>query len=298
MKKIVAVFLTLIMLLSCGAVFSSFAAALGDDTQIGVKAKARYYFEGEYSAVIEGGGASVSLENGTSVTVTSAPEGAKKLIIAPIGEDEKDAWEWIRDCFDGVGTPNHAFAVLFADEHGERTPASGAQVTVTCSHCSKTAFICSLSSQGTAVPLGEGLTFDANGSTCYIVAEKKASEPIRYKVSVKDTNGGSVKVSDKTALAGETVVITPKPDSINVTDRVTVTDRSGNEIAVNDNGSGKYTFVQPESDVTVEVTFKNKGDDTPPMGDNNRLWLWMIAAALGTAVGAVAVIEGRKRNKA
>lgn len=66
-------------------------------------------------------------------------------------------------------------------------------------------------------------------------------------------------------------------------DKVTVTDRNGNQVRVTDNGDGTYSFTQPSSVVTIEVTFRAAGsvsdcpgDETCPMAQftdlNMDLW--------------------------
>ena len=41
------------------------------------------------------------------------------------------------------------------------------------------------------------------------------------------------------------------------TEKVTVTDKSGKEISVKDNGDGTYSFVKPEGRTTVRAVFQN-----------------------------------------
>ena len=77
-------------------------------------------------------------------------------------------------------------------------------------------------------------------------------------VTVKETTGGQVTVSDETPATGTTVTITATPDSGKEVDTVTVTDEDGKAVTVTKQADGTYTYVQPAGDVTVEVTFKDE----------------------------------------
>ena len=76
-----------------------------------------------------------------------------------------------------------------------------------------------------------------------------------YPPIIEDTVNGTVTVSSQTPRMGDMVTIMPKPDEGCKVDKITVTDRSGNPVAVRDNGDGTYSFAQPASTVTVSVTF-------------------------------------------
>lgn len=81
-----------------------------------------------------------------------------------------------------------------------------------------------------------------------------------YTVVVKDTEHGTVTVKPDSPSRGQTVTITADPDDGYETGAVTVTDQSAGVVAVTDNGNGTYSFVQPGSNVTVEVTFRAVDD--------------------------------------
>lgn len=66
---------------------------------------------------------------------------------------------------------------------------------------------------------------------------------------------GSVTVSPKNAGKGDTVTITVTPDEGYTLETLTVTDKNGNKLTLQDKGSGKYTFTQPSGKVTVTATF-------------------------------------------
>lgn len=305
MRKWLTIILTILLVLSCGV--PVFAVDISDKAEITVNAKAEYNIEGEYPADLEDGGATVTVDGDITITVTNAPKGAVRLIVIPIPNSEKEAWSWITACLKDKGTPIHTFDIYFADESGNRINADGAVVTIDCPHCTAKPMVCSLTTDGKVNELSNNarsvsVTFTTDGSPYYVMAEK-ASAPIvddDHEVDVKDPTGGKVDISDKTPSTGDTVTITPKPDTGKVVDKITVTDKNGNKIEVKDNGDGSYSYEQPDGDVTVEVTFKDKDtgtDDKPQTGDNSHLELWIAVAVISAAGIAVLIFFYFKRKK-
>ena len=99
------------------------------------------------------------------------------------------------------------------------------------------------------------------GKTVYTAAVKlngetytDTKEIIHYSVTVADSTNGAVTADKKTALKGETVNLTVTPDDDYNIKNVTVTDSDGKAVTVDNN----YSFVMPESDVTVKATFAVK----------------------------------------
>ena len=88
---------------------------------------------------------------------------------------------------------------------------------------------------------------------------------------------GTVTVKPSRAEKGDTVTITAKPEEGYQVGKVTVTDKNGSTIKVTDKGSGKYTFIMPNSAVSVDVTFVPKGQWTDP--------LWMCRRTPGITMG-------------
>ena len=81
--------------------------------------------------------------------------------------------------------------------------------------------------------------------------------PSSYAVSaVSGITNGSVSVTPATASKGTTVKITVKPNDGYELNKITVTDQSGNRIALNDQSNGKYTFAMPAANVSVDATFR------------------------------------------
>lgn len=76
-----------------------------------------------------------------------------------------------------------------------------------------------------------------------------------FSITVADSENGSASVAPETAKAGETVTITTAPAEGYKVDSVRVADANDQSVAVTDNGDGTYSFIQPASDVTVNVTF-------------------------------------------
>ena len=88
------------------------------------------------------------------------------------------------------------------------------------------------------------------------------SEP-SYSPVLDVGNGGTVRVNPRTPGAGDGVTITVEPDQGYEVDAVTVTDQSGEPVAVTDNRDGTYRFTQPRGRVTIRVTFREIKTDLP-----------------------------------
>ena len=85
-----------------------------------------------------------------------------------------------------------------------------------------------------------------------------------YKITIGDTENGTVTVNPTAAKEGTTVTITPVPDAGYQVGTVSVTDRFGQAVAVDQQADGTYTFVMPDGQVTVEVTFlQDEAPDLP-----------------------------------
>ena len=299
MKKLITGLLTLVLILSCG--MTAFAAEVTEDggtQEIGVYAKAEYNVKGSHPAPIEDGKADVTTDDGTTVSVTGAPEGSLTLMVVPVPETEKEAWKWIEDSLKGKADPVHTFDIHFLDQDGNRIDADGAVVTINCPHCEGVPVVCSLDTDGTVHVLtasaqGKSVSFTTGGSTYYIMAQ----ELPKHDVEVEDKPGGDVEIDKENPETGEDVTITPDPDDGKVVDKVVVKDEDGNEIPVVDNGDGTYTYEQPDGDVTIEVTFKDKiTPDSPQTGDNTLLWPWWLLLIL-SAMGIVAICIEQKKRK-
>ena len=77
---------------------------------------------------------------------------------------------------------------------------------------------------------------------------------------------GSVKVSADKAKAGARVTITPQPDTGYQTADVTVTDQNGKEVPVTKNADGTYSFIMPDTAVTITPAFEKADEPDTPGG--------------------------------
>lgn len=102
-----------------------------------------------------------------------------------------------------------------------------------------------------------------------------------YSISAPTTSSkhGSVSLSTTSAKKGDTVTLTPKPDAGYVLDTLVVRDSSGKQLEVKAAGDGKYTFVMPAGQVTVEATFRQEGESGGwPFADVDRDSFWAADA--------------------
>lgn len=91
-----------------------------------------------------------------------------------------------------------------------------------------------------------------------------------YEPVITTPSNGTVKVDPTAPKAGDTVTITPTPNQGYEVDEVIVTDKEGQEVKVTKNENGSWTFIQPEGEVTIEVTFtESKDEPSQPGGSEN-----------------------------
>ena len=96
------------------------------------------------------------------------------------------------------------------------------------------------------------------------VGSTSSSSSDRYAINKpSDVENGSIKVSDSKAEKGDTVTITVTPDKGYELDELVVYDEDGDEIDLEDEGDGEYTFEMPEDDVEIEVSFAAIADEAP-----------------------------------
>ena len=75
------------------------------------------------------------------------------------------------------------------------------------------------------------------------------------KITVSTALNGKVSADLSNAKEGTTVTITVEPDDGYELDELLVSDASGNELKVTANGNNKYSFVMPDSRVSIKATF-------------------------------------------
>ena len=188
-----------------------------------------------------------------------------------------------------------------------KTPVTGETVTITVtSNRGKVADKVTVTDQDgktvTVTNNGDGTyTYvqpDSDVTVAVIFKDKAPFNDRKHTVTVKNTTGGTVEVSDKTPETGDTVIITVTPNTGRVVKKVIVTDENGKAVAVTDKGNGTYTFVQPDSNVTVKVTFKlsfKSNSDSPLTGDNSRIQLWS-GVGLVSLLLLVALLIGKRKK--
>lgn len=168
-----ALLLCVLMALSC------VTAAKAETKTIDVYARAVRESDA-YTAPVEDGEASVKLNDGTSVTVSGIPDGGLWLVVYPIPETERDAWDWFESCMEAYGTHLYPMEIYFIDQDGNRTEAGGvATVTVRTPGTYETPVICRLLTDGQVTALdgsaeGKRITFRMDRNGYYVLAEKKA----------------------------------------------------------------------------------------------------------------------------
>ena len=84
-----------------------------------------------------------------------------------------------------------------------------------------------------------------------------------YKITIGDTEGGTVTADPAAAKAGATVTLTATPDEGYAVGTITVTDRFGDAVKVTENADGTYTFTMPNGQVTVKATFVETQEPAP-----------------------------------
>ena len=172
MRRILSVTLVLLMLFSVS--LTVFAAE--DDKTIDVYAKYEDSTEGIYRSNIAEGAATVDVGNVT-ISVSGVPNTAKILEIFPVPASETDALNWMGGKISEHGTLSHAYIITLVDANGNKTSASDVTVTITCPHCSGDEIVIGLNKGGTATVIGASNgSFTANGSSYYIIAEKKGGD--------------------------------------------------------------------------------------------------------------------------
>ena len=143
----------------------------------------------------------------------------------------------------GAMTPESVVVLYYIDD-GEYVSAWGANLGETATEASDEL----LSTNNTPDTENEDVEDDTPSPDC------DGHTPSKM-ISIGNAANGSITVSPETASKGETVTLTVAPDKGYTLETLTVTDKSGNEIALTHKGDGKYTFKMPGSKVTVKATF-------------------------------------------
>lgn len=88
------------------------------------------------------------------------------------------------------------------------------------------------------------------------------------KPIIRDLGGGVTTVTPMVPTVGERVKIYLKPHNGSVVKKVVVKERNGDEVFLKEESSLVYSFKQPETQVTVEVTYGKENDLSPIITPN------------------------------
>lgn len=207
MRKLVSIFLTTLVLLSCSVTaFAAETTINKESEQVDIGVYAKYAKEEVWNTVPtdDNGNAEATLPDGTKVTVSGIPDQNWQLVVEPITAAEKAAWDWMTGCVSGKIKNCSAFYVFFLDADGQEHPASGVTVTIKLPSKLSDPMTYALDKSGTPTKLdstsSEGtLTFKANGSPYYILGEKTdGGTPV--KPGTDPTTPDSPKTGDDTHL--------------------------------------------------------------------------------------------------
>ena len=97
-----------------------------------------------------------------------------------------------------------------------------------------------------------------------------------YRITVEKAEHGAAEASASRSKAGLPITVTPRPAEGYEAESVSVQTAKGKSVEVEKNAGGTYSFLMPESDVTVKVSFKGvspadgNAPDTPDTGNNGR----------------------------
>lgn len=100
-----------------------------------------------------------------------------------------------------------------------------------------------------------------------------------YQPTVKPAKGGAVTVTTEKPQSGDKVQIKVVPDAGYAVKEIIITDKNGKRIAVTPGKDGEYSFIQPDSEVKIEVVFQPiQQPEQPshtPFGDvNTDVWYY------------------------
>lgn len=109
--------------------------------------------------------------------------------------------------------------------------------------------------------LAPGLVQNSDGSVGYPYVPPVVTDP-SYAITTPVAANGTVTVSPTVAKQGDVVTITATPNEGYELGSLTVTDRLGNAVAVQANPNGTYSFVMPNSQVTITASFTEEAGET------------------------------------
>ena len=137
------------------------------------------------------------------------------------------------------------------------------------------------------------------GSDVTVAVSFEEIPEVTFVVSTSGTQNGQVGLSKTEAGAGSTVTINITPDAGYKVATVLVTDASGNVVEVT-GSENVYTFVMPETEVDVAVTFEELPVEVVPQEEapsNNNMLMWIIPLIVIVVAGVVVVLLVLKKKK-
>ena len=78
-------------------------------------------------------------------------------------------------------------------------------------------------------------------------------------ISYQQARNGTVIFDTQNAKPGDTVMLTVKPDDGYVLEKLVIVDKNGNEVEISSLGDNRFSFIMPDSEVTVKAVFAAAG---------------------------------------
>ncbi len=98
-------------------------------------------------------------------------------------------------------------------------------------------------------------------------SNNSSSRPNSYVIKATQAEHGSVETNAARAESGDTVIISVQADDGYELQQLTVTDEDGDTLKLTDKGNNKYSFIMPDSRVTVEAEFAAVSQPILPFQD-------------------------------
>ena len=91
-------------------------------------------------------------------------------------------------------------------------------------------------------------------------SEKSDRDPSEHQLRTVEAAHGKVTVSKNRMSPGEAVTLSVTPDNGYVLETLVVTDALGKTLSLTPLGKGRYSFIMPDSEVTINAAFLNAAD--------------------------------------
>lgn len=99
-----------------------------------------------------------------------------------------------------------------------------------------------------------------------LVLRDSGAAPV-YPVRTEQAEHGTLTISTRYPMLGQTVTITPEPEEGYVLSQLTVADQNGKAVAVTERADGSWSFVQPMGSVTIRAVFAPDGSSVTGFED-------------------------------